>query len=206
MKKNLLLASAFLITVSFLACEDKKDPDKKSQKASITQTTPKIEVVTNDNKYAIKVKSSAAISKDESKNKNSFYYDYGEKSEYNQNRQPANKDASVRVRPRTALDAQIHIRSPYERVQVSLLSKQLSSTFKLRCSACHDDYANGVLGPSLLGRDADYIYKKIIAFKVGEKKNVLMEDLIHSMSEVEIRKIANEIYNFNVQVQNIRNR
>ena len=209
MKKNLLLASAFLVVVGFSACGDKKESDEKSQTAAATttQATPKIEVVANKNEYAVKVEAkSADISKDKSGNKNSFYYDYGEKSEYDQNAQPANKDASVRVRPRTKLDAYTHIRSPYERVQVSLLSKQLSPTFRLRCSPCHDDYANGVLGPSLLGRDADYIYNKIIAFKTGKKKNVFMTDLIHNMSDAEIRKIAEDIYNFNVQVQKIRNK
>ncbi len=207
MNKSILLASTFLIIISFSACGDKKESDEKSQTASATQATPKIEVVANKNEYAVKVEAkSADTSKGKQGNKNSFYYDYGEKSEYDQNAQPANKDASVRVRPRTVLDAQMHIRSPYERIQVSLLSKQLSPTFRLRCSACHDDYANGVLGPSLLGRDANYIYNKIIAFKTGKKKNVFMTDLIRNMSDAEIRKIAEDIYNFNVQVQKIRNK
>ena len=100
----------------------------------------------------------------------------------------------------------MHIRSPYERVQVSLLSQQLSPAYRLKCSACHDDYANGVLGPSLLGRDADYIYNKIHEFKTGKKHNVLMKDLIKNMSDKEIRAIATDIYNFNLEVQKIRNK
>jgi len=207
MKKNLLLAAAFLAVVGFSACGDKKESDEKSQTVSATQATPKIEIVANKNEYAVKVKAKRNdMSKDKSENKNSFYYDYGEKSEYDQNAQPANKDASVRVRPRTALDAQMHTRSPYERVQISLIANQLSPTFRLKCSACHDDYANGVLGPSLLGHNADYIYNKIIAFKTGKKKNVFMNDLIHNMSDKEIRAVAEDIYNFNVQVQKIRNK
>ena len=209
MKNSILLASAFLIVVGFSACGDKKGSDEKNQTSSTvsTQNSPKIEVVANKNEYALKVHAkSTEVSKDKSGNKNSFYYDYGEKSEYDQNAQPANKDASVRIRPRTVLDAQMHIRSPYERVQVSLLAKQLSPTFRLKCSACHDDYANGVLGPSLLGRDANYIYNKIHDFKTGKKKNVLMRDLIHNMSDEDIRAIAKDIYNFNVQVQKIRNK
>ncbi len=209
MNKSILLASTFLIIISFSACGDKKESDEKKQIDSVTATaaTPKIEVVANKNEYAVKVKSNTdEINKGKSGNKNSFYYDYGEKSEYDQNAQPANEDASVRVRPRTKLDAYTHIRSPYERVQVSLLAKQLSPTFRLKCSACHDDYANGVLGPSLLGHNADYIYNKIIAFKTGKKKNVFMNDLIHNMSDKEIRAIAKDIYNFNVEIQKIRNK
>jgi len=206
MNKSILLASTFLLIISFSACGNKKSSDEKRQKNSAV-TTPKIEVVANKNEYATKVKTDTVEEeKGRSSNKNSFYYDYGEKSEYDQKAEPANKEADVSVRPRTKLDAYTHIRSPYERVQVSLLSKQLSPTFRLRCSACHDDYANGVLGPSLLGRNADYIYNKIIAFKTGKKKNVFMNDLIHKMSDKEIRAIAEDIYNFNVEIQKIRNR
>ncbi len=208
-KKSLLFASALMLVTSFTACGNKEDSkNKESSKSSISsQTAPKIEVVANKNEYAMKVKSDKnTMENGKSDNKNSFYYDYGEKSEYDQNAQPANKDASVRVRPRTVLDAQMHIRSPYERIQVSLLSRQLSPAFRLKCSACHDDYANGVLGPSLLGRNVDYIYNKIIAFKTGEKKNVFMNDLIHNMSDKEIRSIAEDIYKFNLQIQKIRNR
>ena len=209
MSKSIILASTFLLIISFSACGDKKSSDEESQAKSSAAAigTPKIEVVANKNEYATKVKSNEAENeKGRFSNKKSFYYDYGEKSEYDQKAQPANKDADVSVRPRTKLDAYTHIRSPYERVQVSLLSKQLSPTFRLKCSACHDDYANGVLGPSLLGRDADYIYDKIIAFKTGKKKNVFMNDLIHNMSDKEIRAIAEDIYNFNVEIQKIRNR
>jgi len=209
MKNSILFALTFLIIISFSACEGKKGSDEKSQTSSISSTgkSPKIEVVINKNKYEKKVRSlTDKMRKSESPNKKSFYYDYGEKTEYDQNAQPANKDASVRVRPRTVLDAQMHIRSPYERVQVSLLSKQLSPTFRLKCSACHDDYANGVLGPSLLGRNANYIYNKIHDFKIGKKKNILMRDLIQNMSDEEIRTIAEDIYKFNVQIQKIRNK
>ena len=209
MKNSILLTSAFLIVVGFSACGDKKGSDENTQTSptTLTQNSPKIEVVANKNEYAEKVKSHTnEMKKGGSANKKSFYYDYGKESEHDQNVQPENKDVSVRFRPRTVLDAQMHIRSPYERVQVSLLSKQLSPTFRLKCSACHDDYANGVLGPSLLGRDANYIYNKIHDFKTGKKKNVLMRDLIHNMSDEDIRAIAKDIYNFNVQVQKIRNK
>jgi cytochrome c553 len=195
--------------IGFSACGDKQDEKQSNQSQRTTEVkkSPKIEVVKNTNEYAVKVEEGEnADAKGQGGNKNSFYYDYGEKSEYDPNAQPANKDASVRMRPRTVLDAQMHIRSPYERVQVSLLAKQLSPIFRLKCSACHDDYANGVLGPSLLGRDVDYIYNKIIAFKTGKKKNVFMNDLIHNMSNEDIRAIAEDIYSFNLQIQKIRNK
>ena len=204
-KRTLLVTSAFLLAVSFSACEEKKESNA-DESVKTSNTTPKIEVVENQDKYALKVASDKKNVEGKSNNKNSFYYDYDIKSNYDQKAQPANRDAEVSIRPRTILDAQMNIRSPYERVQISLLSKQLSPTFRLKCSACHDDYANGVLGPSLLGKDADYIYNKIIDFKTGKKSNVFMNDLIHKMSDKEIRAISQDIYNFNKQIQKIRNK
>jgi len=204
-KRTLLVTSAFLLAVSFSACEEKKESNT-DESVKTSNTTPKIEVVETQDKYALKVASDKKNVEGKSNNKNSFYYDYDIKSNYDQKAQPANRDAEVSIRPRTILDAQMNIRSPYERVQISLLSKQLSPTFRLKCSACHDDYANGVLGPSLLGKDADYIYNKIIDFKTGKKSNVFMNDLIHKMSDKEIRAISQDIYNFNKQIQKIRNK
>ena len=96
----------------------------KSQRAVAPNPTnsPKIEIVANSNAKEIKVQEKAT-DKNQSK---SYYYDYNIKSEYDQNALPANKDAGVRVKPRTAVDANINIRSPYEKVQISMLVKKLS--------------------------------------------------------------------------------
>ena len=85
-----------------------------------------------------------------------------------------------------------------------MLVKKLSKTFRVKCSACHDDYANGIIGPSLLTRNADYIYDKIAEFKSGKKSNPLMTDLINMMSDEEIRALADEIYEFNKQIKEMR--
>ena len=98
----------------------------------------------------------------------------------------------------------MNIRSPYERVQISLIVQQLSNTFKLKCSPCHDDYANGVVGPSLLGKDSKFIYDSINDFKSGKKSNPLMSDLIKMMSDKEIREMAQEIYKFNQEIQSMK--
>ena len=82
--------------------------------------------------------------------------------------------------------------------------KKLSKNFRIKCSACHDDYANGIIGPSLLSRDSDYIYNKIAEFKSGKKSNPLMDDLIKMMSDDEIRVLADEIYMFNKQIKEMK--
>jgi len=186
----------------FTGCGDKQNEESKNEKVIVSSVAPKIEVVQNANSHEIKIEEKKKT-KIQVKDGKAFYYDYNVASEYDQNSQPANKDAAVRVKPRTVLDANMNIRSPYERVQISLIVKQLSSNFKLKCSACHDDYANGVVGPSLLGKDANFIYKAIIDFKSGKKSNPLMDDLIHMMSDKEIKKIAKEIYQFNKQIEKL---
>mgnify|MGYP002629896526 CR=1 FL=1 len=199
--KTALFASSFLL-ISFLAsCSDSKENNAKESSTPVLVTEgSKIEVVKNENALEQKVQI-----KDANTSKNdSFYYDYGEKSEYDQNAQPANSDASVRVRPRTSIDANMNVRSPYEEVRISMIVNRLSKKFIVKCSACHNDYANGIIGPSLLGRDSDYVYEKIQAFKSGEKKNALMTDLINMMSNKEIREMADEIYKFNQEIKKIR--
>ncbi len=178
---------SIILIVIFIGCRDEKKNDIKSTEIS----TPKIEVIegngTKEIKVEIKKEDNSTV---KSKNSNSFYYD--------------KKGGNEKESHRTVLDAYTHIRSPYERVQVSLLQRQLSSNFRLKCSACHDDYANGVIGPSLLGRDENYIYSKIMDFKTGKRDNPLMKELLEKMSSEEIREIAKGIYEFNIQIQKMR--
>jgi cytochrome c553 len=195
------LVAGIAISACLSGCGDdtaqKKNPAVPQTTAT---TTPKIEVVANKDAKEIKVKTKVKTGDGNS----SYYYDYNVKSEYDLKSQPANKDAAVKVRPRTKVDANLHIRSPYEHVEIELLVKRLSTTFRIKCSACHDDYANGIIGPSLLSRDSNYIYDKIAEFKSGKKSNPLMDDLIKMMSDEEIRVLADEIYEFNKEVKKIR--
>ena len=212
MKKISILSTlvSSIVLVSLLTgCGEDKPQEQTTKKeqstATVTKTasvdaTPQIEVVANENAKEIKVKEKKT---DKAQSK-SYYYDYNIKSEYDENAKPANKDAGVRVKPRTAIDANMNIRSPYEEVQLSLLVGKLSKEFIVKCSACHSDYANGVIGPSLLGKNSDEIFNSIAAFKSGEKTNVLMDDLIKMMSEDEIRKLSDEIYEFNQKIKEAR--
>jgi len=198
-----ILASSLLILSVFTACNDNTE-DKNNKKEDVVSSTiaPKIEIVKNENAHAIKVEEKKS---DKTQSK-SYYLDYNVKSAYDQNSQPANKDASVRVKPRTVVDANIHVRSPYEKLQVSLLVRKMGKKFIVKCSACHNDYANGIIGPSLLGKDTDYIFNKIADFKSGRKSNPLMNDLIKMMSNDEIREMAAEVYKFNQEIEAMRNK
>ena len=211
MIKNLTIKTIALSSAAFILIGCGGDSDQAKSKteqvakatSSQSSSEPKIEIVESSNAKVIKVEEKEkVISKNGQKDK--YYYDYNIKSEYDPNSKPANEDASIRTKPRTAIEANMNVRSPYEKVQISMLVKKLSIKFMVKCSACHDDYANGVIGPSLLGKSSDEIFSSIADFKSGKKSNVLMDDLIKMMSEDEIRTLADEIYNFNEEIKALR--
>jgi len=197
MIKKILLTSTLIL---FIGCGDES---KDAVETVEVTEAPKIEVIANENAKEIKVAEHKKHLKD---NNDTYYYDYNVKSEYDQNAQPANEDASVRIKPRTAVEANMNIRSPYEEVQIGLLVGELSKHFRIKCSACHSDYANGVIGPSLLSKSSDDIFNAIADFKSGKKSNPLMDGLIDHMDESEIRELADEIYAFNQKIKEMRSK
>jgi hypothetical protein len=137
------------------------------------------------------VKKSAEKEKSKS-NSGQFYYSY--------NKEKKSED----TRRRTTLDAYLNIRSPYERVMITMMINKLSRDFIVKCSPCHDDYANGVIGPSLLDKNGTFIYESVMAFKNGKKENVLMKQLVSQIDNEKLRKISEEIAVFNKQIQEMR--
>ncbi|MRI58417.1 MAG: hypothetical protein C6H99_02810 [Epsilonproteobacteria bacterium] len=163
-------------------CEKKEEP----QKSSASSAPAQIKITEG----AVKEKKAQTKEVD----KGQFYYSYKE----------ANKSETIEDEGRfTTLGAYRHIRSPYERVQISLLVNKLSKDFLVYCSACHDDYANGVIGPSLLGKSGDYIYKQLMEFKTGKRKNVLMKQLVDRLPDSKLKALADEVAAFNEKVQKI---
>lgn len=91
------------------------------------------------------------------------------------------------------------IKNQYEKLNFDLMKKRLGHDFILRCSACHDDYANGIIGPSLLDKTDAQIVDMIKKYKFKEKPNPLMVQLVNGMSEQQIETMAKEICEFNKQ-------
>ena len=186
--KNLFYISGVLTFALLSGCSSDGDKNSKAQNTAKEASASGIEVLKNDNSLEIKVKQ-----KDHSNTDKQYYFDYDIKSAYSPNARPANKDAAIRTKPRTVVDANLHVRSPYEKVQISLLVSSLSKKFIIKCSACHNDYANGVIGPSLLGKKPQLIIEKINKFKNDKTANVLMYDLVNKMSDEEIKDMAQDI-------------
>ncbi len=185
--QSIFIALTVLSFTFLTGCSDSANDNDTKKNIVSESTTPQIEVIKNDNAKEIKVASKTA-GKDQSK---SYYYNY-------------NNESAVNEEQKTAIDANMNVRSPYEELKVSLLVRKMSKKFIVKCSACHNDYANGIIGPSLLGKSSDYIYDAIAKFKTGKKKNVLMTDLINMMDDKEIRKLADEIFEFNEEIKKMR--
>ena len=167
--------------------------DKKSKTESVEVSNAQGIVVTEG---AVK-----ALKKEDNSKENSgqFYYAY--------NKEKKNSDYNSETsKTRTELDAYRDIRSPYERVQITLMVQQLSPDYRLLCSACHDDYANGVIGPALLDKNATVIFENIMAFKHGEKKNPLMKELVNRIDDKRLKAIAEEIERFNTEIKKMRSK
>ncbi len=195
-KRLFFISTVFIISLLTGCSDDKNNTSKNIEKEA---SASGIETIKNDNSLEIKVAQKEHDGKDKQ-----YYFDYDIKSAYSQNSRPANTDASIRTKPRTAVDANLHIRSPYEKVQISLLKNGLSKKFIVKCSACHNNYANGIIGPSLLGKKTKLIIEKIYKFKNDKTANVLMYDLVNKMSDTEIKDMAQEIYKFNLEIQKMR--
>ncbi len=182
MGKTMRLAATALLTLTlFWGCQDKKSEEHANGQA------PQIKVTEG----AVKESSAKAQSKE---NTGQFYYSYNKEK----------NTTEEEPKTRTTIDAYLHIHSPYERIRITLAIKKLSKDFIVRCSPCHDDYANGVIGPSLLDKNGTFIYNKLIAFKTGKEQNVLMKELVSQIDDSKLKSIAYEIAAFNKQVQKIR--
>jgi cytochrome c553 len=183
MKKRIIF-SLLLVLVIISGCEDKKTKEEISENVG-----GEIKITEN----AIKEQQA---SQTEASDKGKFYYSY--------NQEEAQETKEAQERTYTPVQAYQRVRSPYERVQIELLANKLSKNFIVHCSACHDDYANGIIGPSLLDKDENFIYQRLIAYKKRTKVNVLMKDLVTKMSEKELKALAKEIADFNQKIRKLR--
>jgi len=175
----------FLIGVSLLfsACSQNSEK-KESLKSNKIMTTNDIVITDNEKAYESKVQSAGNITD------KSYYYSYNQKV--------IDKDSK-----RSTVDANMNIRSAYENVKISHIVKKLSKNFLLKCSPCHNDYANGLIGPSLLSSDGNTIYENMMKYKSGEKKNALMTEIIAQIDYKEIKELSSEIAAFNIAVKKL---
>lgn len=171
----------FLFSLLLLIGCDKKEEVKVENKEAKQATTQSINIV--QNATAIE-KDNAFVTYDINGNKVVNIAPEGEEET------PVTKE----------IGALATIRTSYEAVNSNLVSMNLSKNYIVKCSACHDDYANGVVGPSLLHKSASEIADKIKAYKNLTQVNVLMKYLVSQMDDKEIESLANEIAQLNKEL------
>jgi cytochrome c553 len=179
--KKILFLGIFLL---FVGCSDKKSED-----SNVTQNIEEVKDIKN-----IKVSSGQELTNDNILNQFTTYNVEGERI---LNLSPDGEETTTSKQ----IGAIISVKNQYEKLNLDILKKKLSHNFIVKCSACHDDYANGIIGPSLLSKTSDDVFKMITAYKTGTKKNVLMKELVQNMSEKEIKELAEEIAKFNKEVR-----
>lgn len=176
MKKSITI---ILSAIIFLGCSNQTNSKNDSQESNKTATT---------NSITIKKGSSA----NQTKSDEWVVYDIDGKKNIKFGIGESNETTK-------SIGAIAFTRPPLQSINKALLKGQLSKNFITKCSACHDDYANGIIGPSLLDKTSEQIYDMIIAYRTKTKANVLMADLVKSMDDKEVADIANEISQFNEQ-------
>lgn len=175
------LAAAMLIT----GCES-KDDKKSATQAAKTQATPAAAGMIETQK----ADANATAQKDYDQ---FMTYDINGKKRVKFGLDDEESETSRSV------GALAMVRSPLQSINLKLIKGQLSKDFIVKCSACHDDYANGIIGPSLLDKTDAQIVDMIKKYKFKEKPNPLMVQLVNGMSEQQIETMAKEIYEFNKQ-------
>ena len=179
---------SLIIASLFVACSD----NKKEEKTKNEQVKEEVKVPLNQRINITENKT--VIEKD-----NPFIsYDY------DGNRVVKISPSGEETALTKELGALISIKNSYEKLNAKILSQRLSKNYMQKCSACHDNYANGVIGPSLLDKNEDEIFQAIKVYQIGEKKNVFMKDLISKMADEEIRSLANEIAQLNKEARESR--
>ncbi|WP_086229719.1 c-type cytochrome [Campylobacter devanensis] len=176
MKKSITI---ILSAIIFLGCSNQTNSKNDSQESNKTATT---------NSITIKKGSSA----NQTKSDEWIVYDIDGKKNIKFGIGESNETTK-------SIGAIAFTRPPLQSINKALLKGQLSKNFITKCSACHDDYANGIIGPSLLDKTSKQIYDMIIAYRTKTKANILMADLVKSMDDKEVADIANEISQFNEQ-------
>lgn len=176
MKKSITI---ILSAIIFLGCSNQTNSKNDPQESNKTATT---------NSITIKKGSSA----NQTKSDEWIVYDIDGKKNIKFGIGESNETTK-------SIGAIAFTRPPLQSINKALLKGQLSKNFITKCSACHDDYANGIIGPSLLDKTSEQIYDMIIAYRTKTKANILMADLVKSMDDKEVADIANEISQFNEQ-------
>ncbi len=173
----------FLVALTLAGCGDEKDAQSSQTPASAPNEAPTISVKKAD---------PAAVAA----NKAETWTSYDVEGRKRVNFGVGESNSTTKIIGANAL-----VRSPLQNINKNLVRNKLSKNFLTKCSACHDDYANGIIGPSLLAKSEKEIFETIKAYKENEKVNILMKELVQKMKDEEIKELAGDISRMSEQIK-----
>jgi cytochrome c553 len=93
--------------------------------------------------------------------------------------------------------------APFLTLDAKVAAQRLGKEFIVYCSSCHDDYGNGVIGPSIMDKTSGEVREMIEKYRGDPNANVLMTDVVNRMTEDQVEHISNDIARFNAEVKAI---
>jgi len=88
----------------------------------------------------------------------------------------------------------------------NLTAFKVSPLYRQKCASCHGVNGGGIIGPKLLGKTAEVVYKDLTDFKSGKRKNYVMYGLLSKMEDSQLKELADEIATFEQKLKEQENR
>jgi cytochrome c553 len=88
---------------------------------------------------------------------------------------------------------------------------KVSQSYKSKCSSCHgvngSGFQNGkpMMGPKLIGKSEEYLYKMLVDFKAGRKENIIMKGLLMPLNDKDFKELSKEIGEFPARLEALKN-
>jgi cytochrome c553 len=73
---------------------------------------------------------------------------------------------------------------------------KVSHEYKSKCASCHGMNGEGIIGPKLIGQNAEDVYQKLLDYKSGRKENLVMKGLLIKLEAEDLKVFADEIGEF----------
>jgi cytochrome c553 len=83
----------------------------------------------------------------------------------------------------------------------SAMAFKVSPLYKQKCSSCHGVNGEGTVGPKLIGKSTEEVYRALEDFKTGKRQNYVMYGLLSKMSDEQLKSLAEEIGTFQQKLE-----
>ena len=189
-KKVFFIATLVAAALVLSACQKEKAPSRAQEES--TPAGPGSITVTQGG------------SQDSSANHSAPFRNYDVKGELQIQYAPPGQEINEAVKNVQVVVASRNV--PFLTLNAKVAAQRLGKDFIVYCSSCHDDYGNGVVGPSIMDKTGDEVREMIEKYRGDPTANVLMTDVVNRMTQEQVDRISNDIARFNAEVKAIEAR